>query len=62
MLGPGSKALVSGVISYRDILTAYKNRLEDDDSTTPNISLKRKSLRVLLRGQAMFQKQKSEIE
>jgi CIC family chloride channel protein len=62
VLGPGSKTLVSGVISYRDILTAYKNRLEDDDSTTPNISLKRKSLRVLLRGQAMLQKQKSEIE
>jgi CIC family chloride channel protein len=58
----GSEAQVSGVISYRDILTAYKNRLEDDGNTAPNISLRRKSLRVLLRGQAMFQKQKSEIE
>ncbi|GAB3844825.1 chloride channel protein [Hymenobacter terrigena] len=58
----GSDAQVSGVISYRDILTAYKNRLEDDGNMAPHISLKRKSLRVLLRGQAMFQKQKSEIE
>ncbi|MCC3153954.1 chloride channel protein [Hymenobacter sp. BT770] len=62
VLSPGSKALVSGVISYRDILTAYKNRLEDDGKMAPHISLKRKSLRVLLRGQALFQKQKSEIE
>ncbi|GAC1602499.1 MAG: chloride channel protein [Hymenobacter sp.] len=62
VLVAGEKALVSGVISYRDILTAYKNRLEDDGQTAPHISLKRKSLRVLLRGQALFQKQKTEIE
>ena len=58
----GNEAQVSGVISYRDILLAYKNRLEDDGRAAPHILLKRKSLRVLLRGQALFQKQKSEIE
>ncbi|UOQ96302.1 chloride channel protein [Hymenobacter sp. 5317J-9] len=58
----GSEAQVSGIISYRDILMAYKNRLEDDTKAAPHILLKRKSLRVLLRGQALFQKQKTELE
>jgi len=62
VLSADSQRQVSGVISYRDILTAYKNRLEDDGTMAANILLKRKSLRVLLRGQAMFQKQKSRIE
>ncbi|MCC3160760.1 chloride channel protein [Hymenobacter sp. 15J16-1T3B] len=47
--------VVLGVISYRDILDAYKNRLEADGASAPHISLKRKGLRVLLRGQALMQ-------
>jgi H+/Cl- antiporter ClcA len=57
VLAPGDRALVTGVISYRDILAAYKNRLEDHGTTTPNILLKRRGLRVLLRGKTLFQKQ-----
>ena len=56
VLAPGDQALVTGVISYRDILAAYKNRLEEQGTTTPNILLKRKGLRVLLRGKTLFQK------
>ena len=56
VLAPGDRALVTGVISYRDILAAYKNRLEEQGTTTPNILLKRKGLRVLLRGKTLFQK------
>ena len=56
VVSAGQLPQVSGVISYRDILAAYKNRLEDDGKMAPHILLKRKSLRVLLRGQALFQK------
>lgn len=60
VVAPGHKPVVTGVISYRDILAAYKNRLEDHGPTAPNILLKRKGLRVLLRGKTFFQKEKSE--
>ncbi|QKG58865.1 chloride channel protein [Hymenobacter sp. BRD128] len=59
VLATGDQPQVSGVISYRDILAAYRNRLEDDGKRAPHILLKRKSLRVLLRGQALFQRQRS---
>ena len=60
VVSAGQRPQVSGVISYRDILAAYKNRLEDDGKRAPHILLKRKGLRVLLRGQALFQKQRAE--
>jgi CIC family chloride channel protein len=60
VVSAGKLPQVSGVISYRDILAAYKNRLEDDSKMAPHILLKRKGLRVLLRGQALFQKQRAE--
>ncbi|MEJ7663875.1 MAG: CBS domain-containing protein [Hymenobacter sp.] len=60
VVSAGKLPQVSGVISYRDILAAYKNRLEDDSKMAPHILLKRKGLQVLLRGQALFQKQRAE--
>ena len=62
VVSPGPKPVVTGVISYRDILAAYKTRLEDQNRTAPNILLKRKGLRVLSRGKTLFQKEKSEAE
>jgi CIC family chloride channel protein len=56
-----AKPLVSGVLSYRDILAAYKYRLEDDEKTQAHIPLKRRGLRVLLRGQALLQNQRSRL-
>ncbi|MBG8553872.1 chloride channel protein [Hymenobacter guriensis] len=55
VLLPGKDARVTGVVSYRDILAAYNTRLQDHGDTTPNILLKRKGLRVLLRGKTLFQ-------
>jgi CIC family chloride channel protein len=60
VVSPGTLPQVKGVISYRDILAAYKNRLEDDGRRAPSIRLNRQSLRVLLRGQALFHKQQSD--
>ncbi len=62
VVAPGPKPVVTGVISYRDILAAYKTRLDDHGRTAPNILLKRKGLRVLSRGKTLFQKEKSETD
>lgn len=62
VVAPGPKPIVTGVISYRDILAAYKTRLEDHGRTAPNILLKRKGLRVLSRGKTLFRKEKSATE
>jgi CIC family chloride channel protein len=45
---------VVGVISYHDILTAYKLRSEDFERKKPNISLKRSALKMLLHGQKLI--------
>jgi predicted transcriptional regulator len=40
---------VSGILSYRNILSAYKHRFEEHEQSIP-ISLKRRTLKVLLHG------------
>ncbi|UOQ69588.1 hypothetical protein [Hymenobacter volaticus] len=55
VLSSGKQAQVTGVVTYRDLLMAYKSRLQDQGSMVPNLSLKRKGLRVLLRGKTLFQ-------
>lgn len=42
---------VTGLISYKDIIAMYKHNIEDHEKKQPNISLKRHSLRMLVRGQ-----------
>jgi CIC family chloride channel protein len=59
VLTKDTKPVVSGILSYRDILSAYKYRLEEDEKTRAHIPLKRKSLRILLRGQALLQNQRT---
>ncbi|AKQ44422.1 chloride channel protein [Rufibacter radiotolerans] len=45
---------VIGVLSYQNIISAYKTNMEEHEQKTPNISLKRKSLKILLRGQRLM--------
>jgi predicted transcriptional regulator len=40
---------VKGIISYRNILSAYKHRIEEHQESVP-ISLKRRTLKILLHG------------
>jgi chloride channel protein, CIC family len=45
---------VVGVLSYKDIIAAYKHRLNEHDDKYRNISLKRQRLKVLLHGQRLI--------
>jgi H+/Cl- antiporter ClcA len=45
---------IIGILSYKDIILAYKFSMEEHEKKHPRISLKRRSLRILLRGQKLY--------
>ncbi len=45
---------VIGVLSYKNIISAYKHGMDEHEQKEPHISLKRKSLKILLRGQKLI--------
>jgi len=50
----GSNKHIAGILSYRDIISAYKFSMDDHEKKHPRISLKRRSLKILLRGQKLY--------
>ncbi|MDD2982419.1 MAG: chloride channel protein [Crocinitomicaceae bacterium] len=44
---------VIGILSYHDILASYKQGMDEHDTHQPNISLKRKGMKILIRGQKL---------
>jgi len=52
---------IIGVLSYKDIISAYKYNIDDHTRREPSISLKRRSLKILLHGKRMIEtKQKKD--
>jgi predicted transcriptional regulator len=45
---------IVGLLSYRDILSAYKYVAEEHAKGVPNISIKRRSFKMIIRGQHLF--------
>ncbi|MBC6991890.1 MULTISPECIES: chloride channel protein [Hymenobacter] len=45
---------VAGVLSYKDIIASYKYRLDEDELAQADISVKRRSIKILLRGQKLL--------
>jgi H+/Cl- antiporter ClcA len=45
---------ISGIISYKDIISAYRSDIENDVEKRPSISLKRSGLKMLLRGNRLI--------
>jgi hypothetical protein len=45
---------VVGLLSYKDIIAAFKYGIEEHRQMNPNISLKRKGMRILVKGQRVF--------
>ncbi len=41
-----------GVLAYKDILAAYTHRNRNDNQEGTNLSLKRQSLKIVIRGRA----------
>lgn len=53
---------IIGILSYKDIIAAYKYNLEDNVKKHPSISLKRNSLKVLIRGQKLISAIKNTVK
>lgn len=45
---------IIGVISYKDIISTYKRGIDEHEKKHPSISLKRNSLKILIRGQKIM--------
>jgi H+/Cl- antiporter ClcA len=45
---------VTGILSYKDILSAYKKDTENDMTKQPSISLKRNGLKILVKGNQLI--------
>jgi CBS domain-containing protein len=53
---------IIGVLSYKDIIGAYKHGIADHVDNQPNISLGRSGLKILLRGHKLFSSRKPNDE
>lgn len=49
---------IIGVVGYQDIIETYKDEMEENIQQNPNISLKRKTLKILLRGKKIMTKRR----
>ena len=57
----GEKA-VAGILSYKDIISAYKRGRDEHETKGRSISLKRNSLKVLIRGQKLVNAGKRRLQ
>ena len=53
---------IIGILSYQDILSAYRFDIDEHEKKNPAISLKRRSLKILLRGKKIFTRFKDKGE
>ena len=56
VLSPGAEHAVIGILTYKDILTAYKLHLRDSREEAVNLSLKRQRKKMLIRGRRIIKK------
>lgn len=45
---------IIGILSYRDILSSYKHSMDEHSKKHPDISLKRRGLKILIKGQKII--------
>ena len=45
---------IIGIVSYKNIISSYKHGIEEHTKKHPDISMKRRGLKILLRGQKMI--------
>lgn len=53
---------IAGILSYKDIIAAYKHSSDDHVKKYPSISIKRKSLKILIRGQKLISAMKKPVK
>lgn len=47
---------IVGILSYRNIISSYKQHFDENETATKHISLKRQRMKMVLRGKTMFKK------
>jgi chloride channel protein, CIC family len=52
VVSPDNK--ITGMISYKDILSAYREGGDEHEKKQPHISLKRRSMKMLIKGQKLI--------
>ncbi len=53
---------ISGTLSYKNIISSYKNSISEHQKNQPVISLKRRGLKILIRGQQIIRSMKPKKE
>jgi CIC family chloride channel protein len=61
VLSKGNSNIV-GILSYKEIISAYKLRADEHANNTRGISIKRRSLKILLQGQKLFTLTRSKVK
>jgi H+/Cl- antiporter ClcA len=46
---------LAGVLSYKDVISAYRKGTEEHEKNVPHISIRRKHLKILVRGQQLME-------
>ena len=54
VLSKENENIIIGVLSYQDIISTYKYRIDEHEKQQPNISIKQGSLKILLRGKKLI--------
>jgi CBS domain-containing protein len=54
VLSKENENVIIGVLSYHDIISAYKYNIDEHERQRPNISIKEGSLKIFLRGKKLI--------
>lgn len=54
VLSKENESIIIGVLSYHDIISAYKYKIDEHERQRPNISIKQGGLKILLRGKKLI--------
>lgn len=54
VMSSGHEVFITGILSYKDIMDAYKYRMSEDEEAIANLSLKRQRLKALAKGRKLI--------
>lgn len=53
------REIITGILSYKDIMAAYQYRMSEDEEAIANLSLKRQRLKALAKGKKSIRLRKN---
>ena len=61
VVSPAEENVVIGLLTYKEVLNAYKLQLKEDLEATTNLSLKRQRMKIVLRGRQLMEPKKVKL-